>query len=103
MGGLPGITDTVLIGSGRMNWHHGFTVSKLVIEPSGIVPSHEFTGADVWFVQTGNVEVSIAGESARVGPGDTITFPANSRRALRNVGQARAELVCVRTDNMAAA
>lgn len=103
MDGLPGVTDTVLIGSGRMNWHHGFTVSKFVIEPSGVVPSHEFTGADVWFVQSGNVEVSIASESARIGPGDTITFPANSARALRNVGQARAELVCVRTDNRVAA
>ncbi len=99
----PGIKETVLIGSGRMNWYHGFTVSKVVIEPNGVVPSHEFDGADVWFVQSGNVEVSIGGETAKVGPGDTITFPANSPRALRSIGQARAELVCVRSDNSAVA
>lgn len=102
MGDLPGVTDTALIGSGRMNWHHGFTVSKLNLEKGAVIPAHDFDGADVWFVQSGNVDVSLAGETVTASPGDTITFPANSRRALRNPGATLAELVCVRTDNNAA-
>ncbi|MEX1250188.1 MAG: cupin domain-containing protein [Hyphomonas sp.] len=101
MNGLAEVTDIVLIGSGRMNWPHGFTVSKVILDPGAVIGPHSFDGADVWFVQSGSAEVSLDGETARVGPGDTITFPAASRRALRSAGPTGAELVCVRTDTMA--
>ncbi len=99
---VAGVSDVVLIGKGRMSWRHGFGVSKVTIEPGAGLPVHAFSAADVWFVQTGRVEVVLDEESSVVGAGDTITFPVSSRRAIRNSGPGRAELICVRADNGAA-
>jgi mannose-6-phosphate isomerase-like protein (cupin superfamily) len=94
--GLAGVNETVLIGSGRMNWDHGFTVTWVRLAPGAEIPEMRRTGPDVWFIHSGSVDIRIDAEATRLGAGDTVTFPAGSRRILRNAGIAPADLVCVR-------
>lgn len=94
--GLNGVTETVLIGAGRMNWPHGFQVSEIVMAPGAGAPAHRLATPDVQFVQDGDIAYEIGEDTVFCGPGDTITIPENAPRALRAVGDAPARLVAVR-------
>ena len=92
----PGISERLLIGAAPIDWPHGFTVSELSLAPDAALAAHRLDVPDVWFVHEGAVEVAIGEETARCGPGDTITVPAGAPRALVNCGTGRAKVVQVR-------
>ena len=91
-----GISERLLVGSEPIAWPHGFTVTETTLAPQAALPAHILEVADVWFVQQGEVEVTMAGQSARCAAGDTITIPAGQARGLRNCGNAQAIVVQAR-------
>lgn len=94
--GISGVTDRVLVGAEPITWPHGFSVSEVTLAASAYVPDHIFDVPDVWFVQQGSIEITIADETLNCGPGDTITVPRGCRRAMRNTGLTAAIVVQVR-------
>lgn len=91
-----GIAERWLIGTAPLDWPHGFTVAEVTLAPSAALAPHRLDVPDVWFVQEGEVEVVIGEETARCGPGDTITVPVGTARALANRGSGAAKVVQVR-------
>lgn len=94
--GLSGVTETELIGRSKINWAHGFTLSEIDLVNGAEISEHTLSTADVYFVQSGEVCVSIDDEEATLVAGDTITFPERARRRLKNRDQTPARLVAVR-------
>ena len=94
--GLSGVKETELIGRSKINWPHGFTLSEIELESAANIPAHTLKTADVFFVQSGEVSVSIDDEETTLVAGDTITFPKNARRSLSNRAENPACLVAVR-------
>ena len=92
----PGIAERLLIGAAPIDWPHGFTVAEVAIAPRAAIAPHRLSVADVWFVQDGNVAVTIGDETAICAPGDTITVPRGAVRSLANRGDAPARVVQVR-------
>ncbi len=92
----PGIAERLLIGAAPIAWPHGFTVAEIAIAPHSAIAPHRLSVADVWFVQDGNVAVTIDDETTTCGPGDTITVPQGAARAISNRGAAGARVVQVR-------
>ncbi|MCR9078524.1 MAG: cupin domain-containing protein [Hyphomonadaceae bacterium] len=93
---LNGIRETALIGPKPIDWSHGFTLSELDIEPGTTLPAHSLSVADVYFVQSGKIIVTLDGEKTILTAGDTITFPIGATRSLTNANDVAARLVAVR-------
>ncbi|MCX9147814.1 cupin domain-containing protein [Erythrobacter sp. WG] len=91
-----GVTERLLIGAPPIDWPHGFTLSEATLAPGAALPPHRLRVPDVWFVQEGAVAVAIGEETALCGPGDTITVPVGTVRALSNPGATPAKVVQVR-------
>lgn len=94
--GVGGIAERILVGVDPITWPHGFTVSEITLAAGAVLPGHALDVPDVWFVQQGDVEVSMDGASTRCSDGDTITLPCGSARSLRNCGTNDAIVVQVR-------
>lgn len=95
-GAVDEVQERVLVGAQPIDWPHGFTVTETTLEPGAALPAHSLAVPDVWFVQQGDVEVSMAGQSSNCAGGDTITIPTGSPRSLRNCGNTPAIVVQVR-------
>jgi len=93
---LSGVAETLLIGRGRMNWPHGFQVSEVNMQPGAVVPPHQLSCPDVWFVQSGRVIVSIEGRKTILSEGDTCTIPPRLNRKLENSSDQSVTLVTVK-------
>lgn len=93
---LRGISETYLIGAGRMDWPHGFRVSEVILAPGAVIPAYRLDVPDVWFVQEGRAVCVFEEETTICSSGDTITFPRGDTRSLRNAGDVPARLVVVR-------
>ena len=92
----PGVAERLLIGATPIAWPHGFTVAEIAIAPHSAIAPHRLAVADVWFVQDGNVSVTIDDATTTCGPGDTITVPHGAVRGISNRGAAEARVVQVR-------
>ncbi|MBO6690095.1 MAG: cupin domain-containing protein [Henriciella sp.] len=93
---IKGVRETELIGPKPIDWSHGFTLNEIEIEASATIPSHRMQVADVYFVQTGKIIVSIDDEKTILTAGDTITFPVGTRRSFTNANDVAARIVAVR-------
>lgn len=93
---LSGVTEIELIGRSKINWEHGFTLSEIEMQSDAKIPAHTFKEADVYFVQSGEIRVSIEDEETTLIAGDSITFPKHARRSLSNQTKSPARLVAVR-------
>lgn len=92
----PGIAERLLIGAAPIDWAHGFTVSEVTLSPAAAIGPHRLAVADVWFVQSGEVTVTIGDEVAICCAGDTITVPQDAARSLANHCDSPARVVQVR-------
>jgi len=92
---LDGIAERQLIGPAPLDWDHEFTVSEIHLDAGADIPTHHLNVADVWFIQSGAIDMDIDGDTAKAGPGDTITIPKGQHRSLR-AGAAGANVVMVR-------
>ena len=98
---LIGVKETELIGRSKINWAHGFTLSEIELTSDAKIPAHTSRKADVYFVQSGEVCVSIDDEETTLVAGDSITFPKHARRSLSNETNSPARLVAVRGGDQA--
>lgn len=98
---LSGVKERELIGRSKINWAHGFTLSEIELKSGAKIPAHTFKEADVYFVQSGEVCVSIEDEATTLVAGDSITFPKHARRSLSNETNSPARLVAVRGGDQA--
>lgn len=99
-GGVSGVRERVLVGEQPIVWPHGFTIAELSMEPDAEAPTHILDTADVWFIQSGKVEVTIGDSVLVCGAGDTVTVPLGKKRSLTNCGCEVAKIVQVRGGNM---
>lgn len=93
---LEGVKERLLVGAPPLDWTHGFSVIETTIEAGAELPDHAFSVPDVWFVQHGEVEVRMEGQTSACGAGDNITLASNTWRGLRNRGDRAAVVVQVR-------
>lgn len=94
--GEPGVAERLLVGAAPIDWPHGFTITESRLAAGSALPRHRLDVADVWFVQQGALEIALGEALTRCGPGDTITVPRRTERAVRNTGEGEAVLVQVR-------
>lgn len=92
----PGVTERLLIGAAPIDWPHGFTVCEVTLAAAAALAPHRLAVPDVWFVQEGEVAVTLDDETVACGAGDTITVPNGAARALANRGDGPARVVQVR-------
>lgn len=92
----PGVTERLLIGAAPIDWPHGFTVCEVTLAPAAALAPHRLATPDVWFVQEGEVSVTLDGVTVTCGAGDTITVPDRAARAIANLGGGPARVVQVR-------
>lgn len=92
----PGVTERLLIGTTPIDWPHGFTICEVTLDPAAAIAAHRLAVPDVWFVQDGDVAVSIDGEHVVCSAGDTITVPQGAERCLANQSSSMARVVQVR-------
>lgn len=60
-----------------------------------VTPHHHRTTEEIYYVLEGDGEMTIAGETQAVGPGDAIFIPTGSVHTLRNVGSTPMRIVLV--------
>lgn len=66
-------------------WPHGFNLRQLTLSSGAQVPEHRRAEAEVFFVQQGELHVSLAGLGDTVlGAGDTLTVPVATARSFKN-------------------
>lgn len=93
---VKGVDEKRLIGVGKIDWRHGFTLSEIRIAPGAAIPAHKLNVPDVQFIQSGKLISVVDDERTILSPGDTITYPRGARREFRNAGEVEVCLVAVR-------
>ena len=79
---LRGKSEGMLIGpKGRLNWEHGFTVERIILNSDHSPVDELQTVPDVLFLHTGSLDVKIDGKLVSMSPGDTLTIPKDSERS----------------------
>ena len=87
------------IPEGPLAWDHGFVVRALKLMPGATIPDHVRFEEEVLFIQRGNCQISVDGESLELSPGDTFTTPIGSTRKLSNNGPDTCFLYVTRRTN----
>ena len=71
-------------------------VHETNLPPGGMPhPPHNHVHEEMFFVQQGTVEVTIAGKSTRLGPGSVAFIHSGDQHGLKNVGNTRAQYFVV--------
>ena len=78
-----GSTDEGIIAS-KLGWPHGFVVRGLKIQAGAEIPSHRREEEEVIFVQQGQLNMTVDGESITLSEGDNFTTPIGSMRRFSN-------------------
>ena len=93
---FDGVEEAALLGpasepesleEGSLNWDHGFVLRALKLAPSALVPAHRRSEEEVIFIQQGNCEISVDGQSLSLQAGDTFTTPIAAERSFTNAGK----------------
>lgn len=78
-------------------WPHGFNLRQLTLASGAGVAPHRRSEAEVYFVQKGEVQVSVEGlGDATLTAGDTLTVPVGTARSLKNDLSADCQMFVVR-------
>lgn len=78
-------------------WPHGFNLRQLTMVPDASVAEHRRAEAEVFFVQQGELQVSLGGLGETVlQAGDTLTVPVNTARSFNNSSSEACHLFVVR-------
>jgi mannose-6-phosphate isomerase-like protein (cupin superfamily) len=71
-------TETDIIGpDAPLNWPHGFTLDRLHLKNDACAEMDNVDRPTVLFVQSGHVQIAWDIDMLTLGPGDTITIPAD--------------------------
>ena len=74
----------------------GFTLRLLTLPSGAYIPSYARVEPEVFFLQTGSLEVRWAGGAVMMGAGDTLSVPVGRSRSLRNTTSGRAQALVLR-------
>lgn len=78
-------------------WPHGFNLRQLTLASGASVTKHHRSEPEVYFVQKGEVQVSVDGlGDAVLSAGDTLTVPVGCARSLNNALSGDCQLFVVR-------
>lgn len=81
-----GITSYLLASPRTCGAGH-LTTTLVEIKPGGKQRIHQHTPEQVYFIVTGTGEMSVAGETRIVGPGDCVFVPSESPHGITNRGE----------------
>jgi mannose-6-phosphate isomerase-like protein (cupin superfamily) len=71
-----GVDERLLIGPGaRIDWPHGFTLSRVTISANGEIPAYVHDKKEVWFVHDGALDCVAAAGDVQLSTGDTMSVP----------------------------
>ncbi|WOH35775.1 cupin domain-containing protein [Thalassotalea fonticola] len=105
---FDGVEEVALVGpentaedlpAGKLNWSHKFVVRGLKMQPAAVVPAHIRDEEEVIFIQKGQVEISVDGESVVLGKGDTFTTPIGATRSFAQTGEQECILYITRRND----
>ncbi|PHX99199.1 MAG: cupin [Rhodospirillaceae bacterium] len=107
VGGLngPGVTEAAIIGptslaesleAGKMKRLHGFHLRRLSFRPQAQTKLHSRTEEEVFFLQTGTLEISSPSEKIVMNPGDIFTIPIGLPRMFTNSSESETIAYVVR-------
>jgi quercetin dioxygenase-like cupin family protein len=86
-----GVTERAVIGAaavkesapaGKLSWPHGFVCRRIDLAAGARTPTYVFAQHEVIFVHSGAVTIDVAGQSADLSAGDTISLPPDARRTI---------------------
>ncbi len=84
------------LGSGKMDWPHGFQVRYVALDAGSQSPEHIRHEEEVFMLQSGSLRVSLPDGDVDLGPGDVLTVPIGAPRRFTNNGDSVAEAYVVR-------
>lgn len=88
----PGVSIRVLVG--EEDGAPVYVLRMLEIAPGGNTPDHEHSWEHENYVLSGEGEVTIAGETHRVGPGHVVFVPPGARHQYRCAGDSTFVFLC---------
>jgi mannose-6-phosphate isomerase-like protein (cupin superfamily) len=109
---VEGVTESPMIGlanpaegiaAGKMAWPHGFHVRRFDMAAQSEIGLHSRSEEEVFFVQSGNVDVQWEGGELSLGTGDVITVPVGLAHGYRNTSDEPVLAYVVRGGNSPAA
>ena len=95
---LPGqgIAESPIIGTGPLQWPHGFSVSHMVVDSEGSSAVYVSDEAEVFLMYAGELTVNIRGNDIILKSGDVFTAEAGQLRTLSNTSAQPCEVYVVR-------
>ncbi|MBN2033500.1 MAG: cupin domain-containing protein [Deltaproteobacteria bacterium] len=69
------------------------------LEPGNTIESHVDPMEEIYFILTGEGDISVGSDTQRVKPGDAIWVPAGSPHSLTNTGQYNCQVLVVASPN----
>lgn len=72
-----------------------FCQGYVVIEPQGRIPEHEHETVESYTILSGTGEMTVAGETQAVGPGDCVFIPSGKPHALVNTSEGQMHMMFV--------
>jgi quercetin dioxygenase-like cupin family protein len=103
-----GVEEVALVGdknmsedlpASKLSWSHGFVVRGLKLLSDAIVPEHIRYEEEVIFVQQGQLDITVDGETLTLSKGDTFTTPIESVRKFEQKGQSDCILYITRRND----
>lgn len=92
-----GLVKRKLIGpDAKLGWPHGFEITHIQLIAGASADPVSYPGAEVLFVQAGELTVSLPDETWRLFPGDTATIPKGAARQFINSSDKPVEFLKVR-------
>jgi mannose-6-phosphate isomerase-like protein (cupin superfamily) len=105
---FDGVEEVALVGdknivedlpASKLSWSHGFVVRGLKLQNNALVPEHVRFEEEVIFVQQGQLDITVDGETLSLSKGDTFTTPIESVRKFQQKGQAECVLYITRRND----
>ena len=78
-----------------LNWKHGFQLKHLSIAPGGRTGVYDQHQEEVFLIQSGNIDIELAGRTITLSNGDVFTAPINTDRCIANSYQQPCEVYVV--------
>jgi len=72
-----------------------YSLAHALVPAGGTSVKHKLKSSEVYYIMQGEGEMHIDGETANVGPGDTIYIPPNAIQYIRNTGKDDLIFLCV--------
>ncbi len=72
-----------------------YSLAHAIVMPGEISTPHKLRTSEVYYILEGEGIMHINDESAKVGPGQAVYIPPNSRQYIENTGNSRLIFLCI--------